>query len=291
MLSAPHTGSVPRRKTTRCSKPGRTAFGLVGVFLASDDERVERANRARFSSSSPSAVFVAGFVRRVARDTRPRARWLTSFHPRPNAARKSARKLARSTRRLPSRGNAGLDAFLSRGAPASDSFERRARATTKPLVPKATERPLMGLTTTKNFVAANAIENILAKPPARREPAPATAKKDYGRVPEYLRAIKAQIAAEKAQMEECERERQDSTRGSARRMTEEERDQLLCELEMKLAKLNEAYGKLSFSLDVPSRRRQKESLEKEMTQLEKDIKTLQGKEVVVVEEHASHGRA
>jgi hypothetical protein len=28
-----------------------------------------------------------------------------------------------------------------------------------------------------------------------------------------------------------------------------------------------------------------------MTQLEKDIKSLQGKQVVVVEEHAGHGRA
>jgi predicted nucleic acid-binding Zn-ribbon protein len=60
---------------------------------------------------------------------------------------------------------------------------------------------------------------------------------------------------------------------------------------MKWAKLNKAYAGLSFSLDVPSHRRRKESLEKEMTQLEKDIKSLQGKQVVVVEEHAGQGRA
>lgn len=173
----------------------------------------------------------------------------------------------------------------------SDSFERRARVTTKPPVPKAAERPLMGLTSTKNFIAANAIENILAKPPAARGDAPAVAKKDYGRVPDYLRTIKAQIAAEKAQMEAYEREQQDSTRGSARQMTEDERDELLYELKMKWAKLNKAYAGLSFSLDVPSHRRRKESLEKEMTQLEKDIKSLRGKQVVVVEEHAGQGRA
>jgi hypothetical protein len=173
----------------------------------------------------------------------------------------------------------------------SDSFERRARVTTKPPVPKATERPLMGLRSTKNFIAANAIETILAKPPTRREPANATSKKDYGRVPDYLRSIKAQIEQEKAQMEAYEREQLDSTRGSARQMTEDERDELLYELKMKWAKLNKAYGGLSFSLDVPSHQRRKESLEKEMTQLEKDIKSLQGKQVVVVEEHAGHGRA
>lgn len=145
----------------------------------------------------------------------------------------------------------------------------------------------MGLTSTKNFIAANAIETILAKPPTRREPANATSKKDYGRVPDYLRSIKAQIEQEKAQMEAYEREQQDSMRGgSARQMTEDERDELLYELKMKWAKLNKAYGGLSFSLDVPSHQRRKESLEKEMTQLEKDIKSLQGKQVVVVEEQA-----
>ena len=56
-----------------------------------------------------------------------------------------------------------------------------------------------------------------------QEEAPAVAKKDYGRVPDYLRTIKAQIAAEKAQMEAYEREQQDSTRGSARQRTEDER--------------------------------------------------------------------
>ena len=48
-------------------------------------------------------------------------------------------------------------------------------------------------------------------------------------------------------MEAYEREQQDSTRGSARQMTEDERDELLYELKMKWAKLNKAYAGLSFS--------------------------------------------
>jgi hypothetical protein len=166
----------------------------------------------------------------------------------------------------------------------SGSFERRARVTTKPPVPKATERPLMGLTSTKNFIAANAIENILAKPPAPKIVTLATGKKDYGRVPGYLLTIKSQIEAEKRAILEHEKQQQMAEMGTVRQMSEDERDELLYELKMKWAKLNKAYGGLSFSLDVPSHQRRKESLEKEMTQLEKDIKSLQGRQVVVVED-------
>ena len=71
---------------------------------------------------------------------------------------------------------------------------------------------------------------------------------------------------------------------SIRPMSEDERDELLYDMKVKWGKLNEAYGKLSFTLDVPSHMRRKEELEAEMTQLEKDIKTLQGRQVVVVDE-------
>ena len=67
-------------------------------------------------------------------------------------------------------------------------------------------------------------------------------------------------------------------------MSEEERDELLVELKMKWAKLNRACTGTFLVSDVPSHQRKKEQLEHEMTQLEKDIKTLQGRQVVVVED-------
>lgn len=288
----PHTSSVPRWKATRdVPKPAAPHSGSM-AFPSRPTTNASSARTARGS--------------RLARRTRRRRCFRSPWHarhlvlalhaadpdPPPPERRSEIRTLDASSHVSPGKKTSRtIVSILARGATVSDSFERRARVTTKPPVPKATERPLMGLTSTKNFIAANAIENILAKPPAVRGDAPAVAKKDYGRVPDYLRTIKAQIAAEKAQMEAYEREQQDSTRGSARQMTEDERDELLYELKMKWAKLNKAYAGLSFSLDVPSHRRRKESLEKEMTQLEKDIKSLQGKQVVVVEEHAGQGRA
>ena len=143
----------------------------------------------------------------------------------------------------------------------------------------------MRLQSTKNFIAANAIENILAKPPVVVEEMKATSKKDYGKVPEYLLTIKQQIQHEKQRaLDEYEKSLQNESNGATRPMSEDERDELLYQLKIKWAKLNNAYAGLSFSLDVPSHKRRKESLEKEMTQLEKDIKSLQGKQVVVMED-------
>jgi hypothetical protein len=53
----------------------------------------------------------------------------------------------------------------------------------KPEVPCACERPVMGLRTNKNYIVANAVENILALPKQTPEPVDWKKKKDYGRVP------------------------------------------------------------------------------------------------------------
>ena len=82
----------------------------------------------------------------------------------------------------------------------------------------------------------------------------------------------------------AQRQQEEAATQSIRPMSEDERDELLYDMKVKWGKLNEAYGKLSFTLDVPSHMRRKEELEAEMTQLEKDIKTLQGRQVVVVDE-------
>ena len=153
-----------------------------------------------------------------------------------------------------------------------------------PPVPKRDEAPAMGLVSDKNFVKTNALEAMLAKPPKKEAPLLTTQKKDYGKVPKYLHTIKSQIAAEKEMIAEFQRQQEEAATQSIRPMSEDERDELLYDMKVKWGKLNEAYGKLSFTLDVPSHMRRKEELEAEMTQLEKDIKTLQGRQVVVVDE-------
>lgn len=73
-------------------------------------------------------------------------------------------------------------------------------------VPKRTEKPIMNLVTDKNFITANAIETILAKPKTRKAEGPDeflyTQKATFGKVPAYLSRNKARIESEKQQVQE-----------------------------------------------------------------------------------------
>jgi len=153
----------------------------------------------------------------------------------------------------------------------------------KPAVPTREEKPVMGLVSAKNFVTANAVENILSTPKKVIYDAPlATSKPDYGKVPTYLKTVKGQIQHEKQLIEDYHRSAMEESRtGSVRQMTENERGALVLELKLKWQKVNEAYQKLPFTLDTPMRKMKKEKYEEELTQLEKDIETLSRKTVLV----------
>ena len=109
----PHELRAATENHARCSKTGRTALGLDCVSLASDDERVERAKRARFSSRPPSAVVVADSARRVARGTSS-TRAVADPDPTPPPARKfSVDSSSSASRKTNSRGFRNL--FSRRG--------------------------------------------------------------------------------------------------------------------------------------------------------------------------------
>lgn len=54
-------------------------------------------------------------------------------------------------------------------------------------VPKKDEKPILGLTSDKNYIVANAVENILAAPklPVNKDK-DFLKKKNYGKTPKYL---------------------------------------------------------------------------------------------------------
>lgn len=137
--------------------------------------------------------------------------------------------------------------------------------------------PLFGLVSSKNYVLANAVENMLA--PAKKPPPPpplATAKPDFGKVPAYLTDVKARLAAEK-QAEEDRRAAAAAAAEAAsglRQLSEEERLELLGQLQSKWQAVNSAYMRLPLVCDTDPKKRRKEAHEAELTQLEQDIATL-----------------
>ena len=74
-------------------------------------------------------------------------------------------------------------------------FERPGQP--KPAVPKKDEKPIHGLVSDKNFIVANAVENILAAPKLpQQKDKDYLKKKNYGAVPKYLTKIKNEIEDE-----------------------------------------------------------------------------------------------
>ncbi|TMW59627.1 hypothetical protein Poli38472_004696 [Pythium oligandrum] len=165
----------------------------------------------------------------------------------------------------------------------------------RPSVVKRDEKPIMGLKSSKNFVTANAVEAILAVPGTRarvtREPPQYVKKEDYGQVPKYLNQVKDEIERENEMIEEFVRQNknimEEDEGGRAEPMDERERKHLVDALKAKWDHVNAKYQKLCHNVvfDTLGKVRRKETFEKELTQLEKDIELLSKGQVVVSKDY------
>jgi len=168
--------------------------------------------------------------------------------------------------------------------PAPPSFSKGA---TKPPVPARGERPVMGLVSSKNFITVNAVENILAKPKKTdQEEMMWTAKSDFGKVPTYIQKNKQKVNEERKRVEEyhaLQRQRDLADAGVIREISHDERAQMLKHLKLKWASVNAAYQKLTFTLDTPAKTKRKEEYERQLTEIEKDIRMMEkGEHLLVV---------
>lgn len=156
-------------------------------------------------------------------------------------------------------------------------------------VPKVTEKPVMGLCSNKNFITANAVETILSKPQKVPIVEPRfTERKSFGKVPTYLMKVKQRIAEENEYVRQyIEQREQRETQSNAMEMSEDERQDLLHHLKIKWAEINQAYQtKMSFVLDTPAKKSRKESYERQLAEIEKDIELLsRGSTIVVVPDY------
>merc|ERR1711959_17082 len=160
----------------------------------------------------------------------------------------------------------------------------------KPTVPTRSEKPVMGLVTSKNFITCNAVENILAVPKKTDvRQVSYMNKKGYGKVPAYLEKVKGEIQDEYnyiMQMQEAAgEETMDETGGGGRtRMLEEaERVEMLNGLKTNWDRINKAYQTLSFTLDTPAKKQRKEEFEAQLEQIERDIERMSKRNVFVEE--------
>lgn len=147
----------------------------------------------------------------------------------------------------------------------------------KQAVPKRDEKPIQGLVSDKNYIVANAVENILAAPKI-----PANKQKDflkkgtYGKVPKYMNKIKNEIEDEYNLVREMQIEEQNEKDRQKFLMPEEERQELISALKKKWDVLHHEFQKESHHrvLDTLGKKSRKEQLAQQLDQVERDIKKL-----------------
>lgn len=135
----------------------------------------------------------------------------------------------------------------------------------------------MGLVSDKNYIVANAVENILAAPKLNNNPQKDyLKKKTYGKVPQYLQKIKKEIDDEYELVREMQLEEENERDRQKYLMQEEEKNELIAALKKKWEVVHKEYQTLTHKskLDTLGMKNKKETCERELQQLEKDIEKL-----------------
>ena len=137
----------------------------------------------------------------------------------------------------------------------------------KPGVPQRDDKPIYGLKTSKNYVTANAVENILQAP--QRLPdsqARFVDKEDFGKVPEYLQRIKQERKEEDDFIAHIQEVRKEQT--GMKILPEGERLKILGGLKDRWTELNKQYIQdTSVVISTERARLRKENLEAQLTQV------------------------
>jgi hypothetical protein len=151
-------------------------------------------------------------------------------------------------------------------------------------IPRASEKPVMNLVTSKNFIVANAVETILAAPKKVTSSAKDyLAKEDYGKVPKYLTAVKKDIDAEYEYIRRMNEDHMESMSPPIENMDERERVALINGLKSKWESVNTEFQGATHitKIDTMGKMRRKETKEALLSSLEKDIEKLSKRNIVI----------
>jgi hypothetical protein len=151
-------------------------------------------------------------------------------------------------------------------------------------VPKASDKPVMNLVTSKNFIVANAVETILAAPKKVSTGAKDYLKKeDFGKVPKYLTAVKKDIDAEYAYIQKLQDEQFEASRPPVQAMDEDERMAIINSLKAKWEQINTQFqgGTHITKMDTEGKIYRKQKYEAELSSIEKDIEKMSKKNIII----------
>jgi len=163
---------------------------------------------------------------------------------------------------------------------------RQAKGMARPEVPRAEEMPPPPKHEAKNHILVNRI-CAQAYGEERRAPGPAAdptadrIKKNFGKVPTYLKGIKGELEDKKRQAE-LAAQKEDIPPGY-RMLDEEERVEMLQALEEKLAEANARYQKLPLRVESDRAKKAQKELETKIDDLDKAVKMFSKPKVILQE--------
>ena len=174
--------------------------------------------------------------------------------------------------------------YLKKGSRATmpkSPTRHKYRAMQKPAVPSRDDKPVMGITTAKDFVSHNAASAILSAPPKLGEDdGDFMRHEEYGKVPAYLTNVKQQIQLEQEIIDRHVQEQfvdkdAKEEEDNLVPMDETERQELIDALKLRWDKVNNAYQMFGHRVAIENGDiKRKEAQEQELEQLEKDIEKL-----------------
>ena len=154
----------------------------------------------------------------------------------------------------------------------------------KPPVPSMRDKPIMGLSSCKNYIIENAVDAILQGRRSKiKEEFNYLNKNDYGKVPYYLKKIRKTMKDENNRLRELQNRQEEEEAKKRYQLKEEEIKVLRTGLMKRLEMLRYQYGNISHKrvFDTINSLARKERLEKELQTVENDLKNLSNSSVIV----------
>lgn len=151
-----------------------------------------------------------------------------------------------------------------------------AKSTRFPKVPLASERPIHGLRSNKNYIISNAVDNILRAPRMQRKKVRYTNKEDYGKVPAYLTEINQQMEAEYQTIKAMANQKEEDLKKKRYVLSEGEKKKLAADLKQKWDEIHRRYQKQTHitDLDCYGKVHRKLDMEKQMDLISSQIEKL-----------------
>jgi len=163
-------------------------------------------------------------------------------------------------------------------------FQRDLVAERKPPIPAPHEKPVMGLKTDKNFVVANAVENILT---VTKKPKPlpprAVNRDDFGQVPSYLSGVKEELQRDR-ELIETHRQRKLSDAEKYSQLSPDEVRELRTGLQRRWEELNREFQTMGFNVETYSLKRRQETIEAELRAVEQALEKVKKATIIVYDD-------